>query len=393
MFKHRQTDIFQKMDSALTQNSAQKKKWNVLIVRNDGLGDLIVTLPLAASLKKQLGVRNVSVTFLVNHHFAMFCKQVKQVDDVIADEGFFLKRHKKLFSKNTRKQKQEQLLQQVKEKNFDIVLFVYGEAATARLIGKSKIPVRVGQLRRSFFYNFNYFFTGSRRKSGLAEWQLNLQYLSSLKLQPLYTKPTLSVPKNILERVKKYIKKNTVVVHPYKRNATAMVWPLDNFYYVIKKLQRKNNVIVIGDTQDETFLNDTFSSLDRVVILTHLDLLELSALFLQAKFFIGNPSGPLHLAALCNLPHIGFFPKEKSTNSDRWQTLPQEQENTLPKPKNAKRAETANNKKNIQMLLSPPIEQDCPKCIKEHCEFFPCTNKISVDTVKEILLSYNIKME
>lgn len=293
-----------------------------MVVRNDGLGDLILTLPLAASLKKQLGSEKVQVTFLVNKHFENLCQHIKEIDEILVDNGFLLKRHRSFFDKNQRKQKQNKLLETIQKKNFDIVLCVYGEKETARLVGHSKIPVRVGALRKSFFYNFNSFFTASRKKSNLPEWQLNLLYLKTLGLEPAYYPPTLLLSGNNREHIKQSLTSKTIVVHPYKRSGTAKVWSLQNFSRLIKELSKNYQVVVVGDKQDESFLKKQFSASSNIQIICHFSLMDLAYLISKSIFFIGNSSGPLHVAGLVGVPHIGFFPAEKPVSARRWQSLP-----------------------------------------------------------------------
>lgn len=306
--------LFKKIDFS------SKETWHVLVVRNDGLGDLILTLPLAASLKKQLGSEKVQVTFLVNKNFEKFCQHINEIDEVLVDDGFLLKRHRSFFDKNQRKQKQRKLLQTIQKKNFDIVLCVYSEKETARLVGHSKIPIRVGALRRSFFYNFNFFFTASRKKSNLPEWQLNLLYLKVLGLDPAYHPPTLS--RTNQEHINQYLTSNTIVVHPYKRSSTAKVWSLQNFSRLIKELSKNYQVIVVGDKQDESFLKKQFYAIPNIQIICHFSLMDLAYLISKSIFFVGNSSGPLHVAGLVGVPHIGFFPAEKPVSARRWQSLP-----------------------------------------------------------------------
>ena len=51
--------------------------------------------------------------------------------------------------------------------------------------------MRVGPLRRRFFWRFNRFHATSRRHSPLAEFSLNLEYLKPLGLPQHYVHPTI----------------------------------------------------------------------------------------------------------------------------------------------------------------------------------------------------------
>lgn len=348
--------------------------WNILVVRNDGLGDLVLTLPLAASLKKQLGKEKVSITYLVNRQLQEFCSQVNEIDAVIADKGIFLKRHRKLFNKQERKAERKKLKKTIQEKNFDIVLCVYAEKASAAFLRQCKIPWRAGPLRRPFFYRFNIFFEHSRKKNNRSEWQANLLYLKAIGLQDEYVRPTFTLPQeppSLTQLNPILTDKKIILLHPYKRAQTALVWPMDYYYYLAKQLSQDYTLLIIGDKQDKSVLENTFSSLP-VSIVCDLSLPQLFVLMQQVYFFIGNASGPLHLAALAELNHMGIFPPDKSTGFQRWQTLPSDKKNYK------------------QILLAPQVDRKCQTCLKEHCSLYSCMQRLLPQETLDILLKNSV---
>ncbi len=155
-----------------------------------------------------------------------------------------------------------------------------------------------------------------------------------------------------------------IVMHPYKRSGTALVWPMENFQALARQLsESKLKIIVIGDRDDSDVLHSYFGSIPQVEIHCELSLVQTAALLRGAFHFFGNSSGPLHLAALVGTPHTGFYPQNKSAAPRRWRTLP-----------------LAGAPRLSEHLLSTDFPVGCVECRLKSCEFFPCTQKISVDT-------------
>ncbi|MDX1804018.1 MAG: glycosyltransferase family 9 protein [Alcanivorax sp.] len=86
-----------------------------------------------------------------------------------------------------------------------------------------------------------------------------------------------------------------------------------------------------------------------------LDLAQLIALLCDSLAFVGNDSGPMHLAAACGLPTLGLF---GPTEERLWQPLAE----------------------NARILRWQPCARACSgkHCVHQH---YPCLQRISVDQV------------
>ena len=299
----------------LLKNSNRPPK--IIIVRNDGLGDFILTMPLIASLKKQIPEARIYV--LINRSLQNLIPVLADIEGAIVDDDLLLKRHRHggIYKESVRKAKLLQLELEIKAYNFDMAILCYAEAKTAKLISACNIPIRVGQRRRPYFWRFNVYYKRSRRKSGKSEYLLNLSYLNLIGLPSDYAQPKLQLLQN------NRIDSKLIVMHAYKKSSTAEVWPGKNFLELSKRLNEQGyKVVAIGDEADNAELKKMFKSNLAVEINTKLSLRDLIGLLQKSALFIGNSSGPLHMAALLNRPHIGFFPSGQSTSARRWRTLP-----------------------------------------------------------------------
>lgn len=330
----------------------------ILLVRNDGLGDFILTLPIISAIKAQLPHARIYVLAARSlHSMASF---LPEIDGWILDPGCLLKRHRRGKSKLQLETEYTNLMREIAAYRFDLAIFSYAEKTSARLIQSAGIPYRLGPLRRSFFHRFNLWYYIPRRKSLQAEYQLNLKILRSLRLPNIFRFPRVELP----ELSVRPGKGQYIVMHPYKRSGTALVWPMENFQSLARQFSsEKTKVVVVGDRDDHDTLHSFFGSIPLVEIHCELNLVQSAVLIAGARHFFGNSSGPLHLAALVKTPHTGFYPQNKTASPRRWRTLPFDDRVRL-----------------SQHLLSTSLPVPCIECRLNRCEFYPCTRNITVET-------------
>lgn len=110
-----------------------------------------------------------------------------------------------------------------------------------------------------------------------------------------------------------------IVIHPGAGNEQKR-WPVEKFVKLIEVLHREGQSVkvLLGETELEQFSPDAIRSIEKAAAIakpaTYLELLEQLA---TAKVFIGNDSGPGHLAGIIATPTISLF----GTPSTRWKPL------------------------------------------------------------------------
>ena len=349
----------------------------ILVVRNDGLGDFILTLPLVAGLRN--GFPHATIDALVSPVVAQLAPNLPDIHRMVIDPGVLLKRHRKIHTPQAAAEARKQLLEEIQQSAYDAVLFAYAEPASAALAHRARIPLRIGPLRRSFFWRFNRFMTASRKGSHRAEYELNLELLRCVGINPaeVDSTPTLALPESTI----KLPKSPYVVMHPYKRSGTALTWPLTDFARVAAAWSAAGiQVVVIGDGEDEAILQKTFggqhggSNSGPVTLETGRSLPETLHLIGHAALFVGNSSGPLHLAGLAQVPHVGFFPQNRVSAPARWRTLP------------GKKAPADIS----SYLLSPDFSRDCVRCDGTRCPHFNCVSAITIQQLASAIQAWGL---
>ncbi|MEE8434699.1 MAG: glycosyltransferase family 9 protein [bacterium] len=344
--------------SAALLRLRQKQDPRILIVRNDGLGDFILTLPLIASLKAQWP--GCHVTVLVHAALIPLIPLLPDIDAAIPDAGVLLKRHEGLFSPREREAGNRQLESRLRGEGFDAALVVYAEAATASMVRRAGIPFRAGPLRRLFFWRFNAPFRASRKASSNPEYQLNLGYLPLLGLRPDFQTPRLLLPPPPMDFQAPF-----AVIHPHKRSGTALTWPMENQVTLVRELVSRGLAVrIVGDEADRPVLEQWFGAVHGAQLHIGLPLPELTALIAGARVFIGNSSGPLHLAGLTGTPHVAFYPQNRVSAPARWRTLPHPSA-----PEDFRR-----------YLLASEFPVGCVTCQGERCPHFNCVASIGTAT-------------
>lgn len=100
-----------------------------------------------------------------------------------------------------------------------------------------------------------------------------------------------------------------VVVHPGSGGRTKR-WPLERFIAVVEHLAAigRPAIAVLGEVELETWSSDDVRLFRCLVeVVTPRDFLELSRVIAGASVYLGNDSGPTHLAAQLGVPTVALF--------------------------------------------------------------------------------------
>ena len=106
-----------------------------------------------------------------------------------------------------------------------------------------------------------------------------------------------------------------IVIHPGSIMATKR-WDPRNFSEVAMDLSSRGyTVVVTAGPGEERFAGDVAKRVQGIVILLGLSIPELAELIRGARLYVGNDSGPMHLAAAVGTPVVAIW---GSSDSRRW---------------------------------------------------------------------------
>ncbi len=287
---------------------------NILVTRTDRIGDVILSLPVAAAIKA--ANPSARVTFLVSEAPAPVVRMCPWIDEVITTKD-------RTGDKAT--------LDDIKSHEFDAVVCLYPRSQLARLLQQARIPMRVGTARRFYSYRFNPRINISRRAGGRHERDFNLALLEGLGIDDPKILDPVCIPSHEARASARIllgelgIEPGTafVVIHP-GCGGSARNWAPEHYRDLCRRLSQSGVAIVISGSESERELVEEIAdgSGDRIhSIAGRTDLDVLAAVLKESRVFVGPSTGPMHLAAAVGTPVVALFGPVQTTGPDRWGPL------------------------------------------------------------------------
>lgn len=289
-----------------------------IISRTDSIGDVVLTLPMAAVLKKEFP--GCQILFLGKAYTAEVIRCCNNVDRFLDWD-----RISQLSP--------EQQVTEIKATGADVIIHAFPRAAIARLAKNAGIQLRIGASGRLYHWtSCNRIVWLSRRKSQLHEAQLNLKLLRGLVSRqtfPLQEIPELYAFNSVqplpteIELLLKPDKFN-LILHP-RSKGSAREWGLQNFNLLAEILPHDKFRIFVTGTAEEglmVFGEHGIKKGERIIDLTgKLTLGELITFIQHADGLVAASTGPLHLAAALGRIAIGIYPPMRPIHPARWAPL------------------------------------------------------------------------
>jgi len=290
----------------------------IIISRTDGIGDVILTLPLLGLIKELIPA--AELIFLNRSYTTPILKNCTHVSQIVHwDE---------LEKLNIREQAETLSALQA-----DAIIHVFPRPEIARAAKLAGIKKRIGTTGR--FYHIttcNSLVRFSRKRSGLHEAQLNLKLLKPLgiktfiPLREIWKYYGLSAPAidSGHEALLKTGKKN-LLLHPMSKGS-AVEWGASNYSRLIELLPENDFHIFITGTEAEGQLFRAQLPLKKnnvTDISGKMNLTELLAFISRADALIACSTGPLHIAAAMNTCALGLYSDIRPIHPGRWAPLGQ----------------------------------------------------------------------
>lgn len=331
---------------------------NVLVVMPDKhMGDLVLALSAINSLKEFFKDKNIFI--VVDSAYREIIEAVDGLNNVL----FY---PRKLLNKETFIKQlaiQFDFLRQLRKTSPDIAIDLHGGVASSTMTFLSGASLRVGRTtaKRAFLYNMKVDLLKGKHKIhsyfGIAS-AVGCQSKTGI-YRLAATKSKRTAIKNILIKEGIAVEMPIICIHPVA-GRIFKEWIPEGFAEIADSLASEGfQVVFIGSSGDTEKIHEIKSTTKHKTYnfagkISHGELI---ALFEISSLYIGNDSGPMHLAsAVGTLPIVGLFFRPGSDKS--WHPL---------------------SKKSI--ILKG--EADCQKCRRNDCQYdFKCTKAISPDDVK-----------
>lgn len=333
---------------------------NILIVRTDRIGDVVLSFPMASIIKKHFP--DCKVTFLLRQYTKPLAENNPFIDEVIT------------LSEENGKPSVIKNIALLKNR-FDACVVAYPTYALALILFLSNIKIRIGTGYRWYSFFFNRKIYDHRKYGERHELEYNVRLLQQLGIDEDVNEETVSFgitpSKENREKIKFDLEaeglnfsKRIVLIHPGS-GGSAVDLPIEKMKTIIQSLAAEPiEILITGSSSEKELCQSLVVNRTTKNFAGKYNLGELAALIDYCDLMIANSTGPIHIAAALGKNVIGFYPKFTAASAKRWG------------PYTVKKK-----------IFSPLI--DCNNCTRKQCEKLNCMNSIEsgevVDAAKNIL--------
>lgn len=286
------------------------------MVRTDRIGELVLTTPAIAAVRKHFP--HAKITIIVNPSSVEAVEGAPFIDSMIkfdpkADYNNLFRRL--AFSWSIKKSKFDLAVIFNPSKFFNILTFLAG------------IPVRVGYDRKAGFL-LTHKVQDKKYLCDRHEVDYNLDLIGAIGIKAADKSPYFPLSSSAEKRISEILKENDIgevgesliAVHPATSNPEKM-WPLDRFAQICDRLSEEFNVkvVLIGGKGEQKIAGELKSRMRNPVsdLTGVLSVKELGSLLKRCRFLISNDSGPVHVSAAVGTPAIVFFGEDRPGGSSR----------------------------------------------------------------------------
>ncbi len=333
------------------------KPENLLIVRTDRIGDVILTLPLAEIVKKHFP--SCRVTFLIRNYTLSLVNSNPFIDEVLILKEL---NGKPLLRKN---------IKNISGHKFDSCVIVYPTLILALIIYFSRIKERIGTGYRWYSFLFNNKVFQHRKFAEMHELEFNVNLLRSFGINEKISRGNINFNLraenkpglvDLLKQNKIDGTKPIIIIHPGS-GGSAVDLPVEKFKELVQMLDKRDDIqLIITGSGSEKKMCEELKISERIKNFAgQFDLAELTALISKADIFISNSTGPIHIAAALGKNTIGFYPHLLACSAKRWEPYSTKSVVFIPRG-------------------------NCPDCAREQCIRQECMNRINMQEVFSVVI-------
>lgn len=302
---------------------------NILVIRNDKLGDFMLAWPALSLLKRQYP--GAKITVLVPGYTRPIAELCPWIDNVIVDD-----RHGSVLSDALH------LSGLIKAGHIDASISLFSEMRTALALWLARVPVRIGPATKLAQIFINKRLRQKRSSSSKPEFEYNADlaryFIASRgdEAVSMQDPPFLTLDKsNTAETRRSYLQTHNiqpdhklVFIHPGS-GGSAINLSLQQYAELAKLVSQSSPVhfvLTAGPDELETAsdLSKLMKKINHSLYHSTEGLVRFTRFISICDLFISGSTGPLHIAGALNVPTAAFYPARRSATSLRWQTLNEE---------------------------------------------------------------------
>jgi ADP-heptose:LPS heptosyltransferase len=283
----------------LTELQAEKVH-RVLLINSTALGDLLFSTPAIRGLKERFPSWELDI--LVQPGL----KPLVQNDPHLTRCWTFPGRNLRLFP----------VARQLKNRLYDLVIIFHGNDPEASLLAwLTESPFLIGSAKSPMSFAYSYSVPSGGLLEHAVERRLNFVRPLGVEVPDKRMAIFLSadVKKEAADLLAGHFTSSPrllIALHP-GGSAPYKHWPLENFAALGQFLRQayQAQFVLISSTNEQSLAANLAHRLNAPALVTggRYNLLMVAALLSQCHLFVGNDSGPLHLALALQTPSIGLL--------------------------------------------------------------------------------------
>ncbi len=333
----------------------------ILVVRLDHIGDVLYSLPVLPALKALYPQARLS--FLVGPWARDLLLHNPHLDEVLVWDCPWMRRGVSKGMKGTLR-----FMRELRRHDFDLALELRGDLRHILLLWLARVSFRTGYAVTGGGFLLN---QELAHPVGIHQVERNLEVLRALGAQASFQEPKLYLSQAERTEAAAFLKELgvregelLVGVHPGAGYPTKR-WGADRFALLIRGLtgELSARVLLFGSSGEKALAEEILGGVGvdgissrPINLVGRTNLRQFMALAERCDLFIGNDSGPGHLAASLGTTFIGIF---SGTN----------------------RVEEWGPRGRGGVVLR--AEVDCAPCELTHCDDLTCLERVTVEQVLE----------
>lgn len=293
-----------------------EKVRNILMIRLDGIGDVMFSTPLYEALKSRYP--DAKLTVLVNANAKGIIETNPYVDKV------FVLRNTWISSNNWIKFSEIlSMLRKIRKGNYDIGIDLRGDVRNIFLMIFGKVSYRVGYGITGGGFLLNKMLSYEK---DMHEVDRNLKLIKELdcsvvnrRLQIYYSQADKDSVLNLLER--EHVGKDDILLAVHMETGyPSKLWKKDRFVQLLQEMNKRDygKIILVGESKNVNGFHNVHGRLGFNYINTigKLSISKLAVLLERCAVLISCDSGPVHVATAVGIPCIVLF--SGTNNVKQW---------------------------------------------------------------------------
>ncbi len=286
---------------------------DVLAVRLDAIGDVLMTTPALRALRTVEGTR---VTLLTSPAGARVAALVPEIDDVVAYPAPWMKHSDRVDAVADLA-----TIEELAARRFDaaVVFTVFSQSPlpAAMLCHLAEIPLRAAHCRENPYHLLTDWLRETEPEGGIRhEVRRQLDLVAALGRTTSNERLSVEVPDAARARALDLLMHEAfdpddrwVVVHP-GATAPARRYPAESFAAAASRLVAAGfDVVFTGSASERELIRSIRAAMrgPSVSLAGRLDLADLAAVIEMAPVFLTNNTGPAHIAAAVGTPVVDLY--------------------------------------------------------------------------------------